>query len=111
MDNSCEAPWVGSSGVDDSDDITDESVGSSASPGVGRSVYSLDERLGLRKVATRTSVAFVCEIGEVSKSLGITSIGMVCGSIYCWQWPWLWMAAATELVRTRERSRVITSCR
>ena len=38
---------------------SDESVGSSASPGVGRSVYSLDERLGLRKVATRTSVAVV----------------------------------------------------
>ena len=59
------------SGVDDSDDIIYESVGSSASPGVGRSVYSLDERLGLRKVATRTSVAVVCNIWVSLSSGGL----------------------------------------
>ena len=42
----------------------------------------MGERLGPRKVATRTFVAVVCKIGELSKSLGITSIGMVSGSIF-----------------------------
>ena len=42
---------------------------------------SLGARLGPRKVATPTSVAFVREIGELSKPLGTTSIGMVSGSI------------------------------
>ena len=36
-----------SSGFDGSDDVTDESVGSSSSPGWAWSVCSLDERLGL----------------------------------------------------------------
>ena len=71
-----------SSGAGDSDDVTEESEASSTFPGVGRSICSLDQRLGPRKVATRTSVAFVCEIGELSKSLGTTCIGVLSGSMF-----------------------------